>query len=155
MILLAKYIRSKLAIRINNLPMMNFRDDTDTLLQRLTEGHSNDTDYVITFGHVLVQAQSPPNIETFALIIAEVMELIEHPASCTLLAYDANSGGLYQEFYRGWGLLLAELRALGINHQLVFQSPSARAAATLHRGTNITTPHDNFPHIDDVDDLPF
>ena len=88
---LAKMVKVKLSRRINSYPDLNYHRNIDDLLQDLSESHEEGTDYVVTFGYVLIQVweYSRDSIQDFARIIAHIVKL--PGARCTVLEVDAYS----------------------------------------------------------------
>ncbi len=72
MIDVAEMARIKLAKIIINYPTMNYCNDVDLLLPKITKNHQYGTDYLVTFGYVLIQANTPQNIHEFARVIAHI-----------------------------------------------------------------------------------
>ena len=66
MIRLAQQMRLGLMPHIPNYPAFRYAHSINALLQELSQHHSVGTGYVITFGHVLVQA--PNAIPDFARV---------------------------------------------------------------------------------------
>ncbi len=90
MIDVAEMARIKLAKIIINYPTMNYCNDVDLLLPKITKNHQYGTDYLVTFGYVLIQANTPQNIHEFARVIAHIARLPD--SRCQLMAVDAYSG---------------------------------------------------------------
>lgn len=116
MIQLAKVVRDKLKQQIPDYPDLHYTYDDDALLIELMKNHREGTDYVITFGHVLAQAHSSPDIHDFTRIIVDIRNnLMDSPSECYLVGVDARSG--FTAFVTGWGLLLNSLESTGIRHE--------------------------------------
>ena len=81
-------------------------------MRRLNVQHRNDTDYIITLGHVLVQANTPQNISAFAEIVAQIAKLVNPNSRCALAAVDARQRSA--DLRKSWGLLLSSLEEYGI-----------------------------------------
>ena len=112
MIDLAREMEDKLAQRISNYPDSHYSHDADILMRQLTTHHRKDTDYTITFGHVLVQSHSPEDIQTFTRIISHIIELMDQQSKCVLVAVDAT--GQSGAFTVALDLLRADLEKAGI-----------------------------------------
>lgn len=115
MVRLAQQMRAGLMTNIPNYPELRYTHRVDELLQLLTEHHRPDTDYTVTFGHVLVQA--PGAISEFARVIAHIVQLLDEQSSCAVLAVDAR--GESSQLAQRWIGLLDRLSRLGIQHQQV------------------------------------
>ena len=113
MIRLAQIVRNKLMRDIPDYPELRYSDDVDSLLAQLTANHRKDTGYTITFGHVLVQAHAPRDIQNYTRIISHICELVNDRNNCILVAVDARAAG--DEFLEAWNLLLASLESNGIS----------------------------------------
>ena len=89
---LAEMVKVKLSRRISAYPELNYHRNVNDLLQNLSESHEEDTDYIVTFGYVLIQVweHSRHSIKDFARIIAYIARL--PGARCTVLEIDAYSG---------------------------------------------------------------
>ena len=89
---LAQTIKVKLSRNIISYPHLNYYRKVYDLLQNLTDNHKESTDYVVTFGYVLIQVweNSPRSIQDFAKIIAHIVGLPD--ARCSVLEVDAYSG---------------------------------------------------------------
>ncbi len=109
---LAKRIRKSLTKTVAAYPKLHYFDKVEDLLSELRDRRRKNSDYVITFGHVLVQAQSPDEIRRFASVIKRVLGIIETGSSCTLIAVDARTR--YEEFRLGWLGLRDRLIQVGI-----------------------------------------
>ena len=115
MIGLAQEIRARLRPHIPNYPELRYCDNASALLQALTENHRKDTDYTITFGHVLAQAHTPDSIDAFTRVIAHILKLIDAQPSCMVLAVDARNAG--EAFGEGWSSLLKSLDNASIRYE--------------------------------------
>ena len=111
---LAEIARSKLLQYIPNYPSLRFCRDVDSILLQLTEHRREDTDYIITFGHVLIQAHSPENINDFTQIVVHINELKDAHSNLILVPVDAFSGNRPAEFSKAWKLLSDSLEQAGI-----------------------------------------
>ena len=107
MICLAQELRTKLIQYIPNYPELHYCYELESLLDELTENHRKDTDYTITFGHVLVQARTPRDIDTFTQIIAHILNLMDAQSNCVMMAVDARKQPT--DFDAGWSALLSSL----------------------------------------------
>lgn len=89
---LAEMVKVKLSKRINAYPDLNYHRNLNDLLQNLSESHEEGTDYIVTFGYVLVQVweHSRDSIQDFARIIAHIAKL--PGARCSVFEVDAYSG---------------------------------------------------------------
>ena len=116
MINLAQQMRRRLVRHIAGYPELRYTHDVDTLLQELYIHHRARTDYTITLGHVLVQAQHPDAILDFTRVIAQVVGLMGIGSNCVLMAVDARRRP--DPFATGWDRLMESLRQAGIRHEL-------------------------------------
>ena len=123
MITLAHFMRDKLIAHIADYPELHYETNLQMLLPELTAHHQNSTGYVITFGHVLAQAQPSDAILNFMQVIVHVLELLDAQSNCVVMAVDAQ--GWSAEFASSWNTLLDRLTWFGIGHQeiAVNQSP--------------------------------
>ena len=115
MIRLARMVRDRLAQGITDYPDLHYYNDVDALLLNLTENHQANTDYTITFGHVLVQANTPYNMQIFAQIIAYIINLMNPESNCALWAIDAR--GRSAEFTTAWSSLLNNLSQTDVHYK--------------------------------------
>ena len=127
MLKLAGVIRDKLTQSIGDYPDTHYHYDTDALLEQLSYGHRGDMDYIITFGHVLVQAHTPDAIASFTRIIRHVVELMRNQSKCHLVAVDAVFEPI--AFEMGWESLLSSLEQAGIGNQLHINGENAKYAS--------------------------
>ena len=115
MIRLAKMVKNRLARNIPDYPELRHSDDVDSLLAQLTENHLEGTGYTVTFGHVLVQAHAPRDIQNYTRIVSHICELVDDGSVCVLVAVDArDSQGVFPE---AWNLLLGRLESSGISSE--------------------------------------
>lgn len=112
---LARRIRTRVKNDIPSYPKLRYNSNVGKLLSRLEEDRPKNSDYVITFGFVLVQAQSKEEIELFAKIISHVARLVGPRGSCSVVAVDAISRGT--ELDHGWSSLLRSLGESGVSHK--------------------------------------
>ena len=112
MIRLAEEIRYRLMHHTSNYPVLRYSHNPESLLKALTENHCKDTDYTITFGHVLAQAHNANDLKAFTRVIAHILELMDARSTCVVLAVDA----LYwqTDFETGWSALLKCLGSANI-----------------------------------------
>ena len=96
MITLAIFMRDKLVSNIANYPTLHYETDAQMLLQALTQNHQQPTHYVVTLGHVLVQAladSSGPDaisaILNFTWVITHILRLQDRQSDCVLVTVDA------------------------------------------------------------------
>ncbi len=115
MINLAREVRNRLMQDIANYPHLHYAHDVDVFLQSVEENHRTVTDYTITFGHVLVQAHAPHNIQDFARVIAHVYGLMDDESNCVLMAVDARRQA--GAFAGGWDSLLNSLGRVGVHYE--------------------------------------
>lgn len=121
MVNLAQQVRAKLIPVIPDYPILRYAHDAEILVSELKAHHRESTDYIVTFGHVLVQAHSPRDIGNFVEVIFETQTLGvpgTHP-KCALLAVDASTGNWSAELAEGWDLLLNDLAEVGIGHRII------------------------------------
>lgn len=117
MINLAYLTRSRLTPTIADYPNLYYTNSVEILLSELTAHHRDPTDYAITFGHVLVQAQSDDAILNFTRVIIHALRLINGQSQCALVAVDAR--GRTTEFALGWSSLLSSLEQYGVGYEQV------------------------------------
>ncbi len=115
MINLAQQMRGRLIHHIAGYPELRYTHDMDTLLQELYIRHRSVTDYTITLGHVLIQAQHPDAILDFTRVIAQVVGLMDTGSNCVLMAVDARLQP--DAFATGWDKLMESLSRAGIRHE--------------------------------------
>lgn len=115
MMYLAQEIRSRLMRQIPNYPKLRYEHDTKGLLETLTKNHRKDTDYTITFGHVLAQAHTPDDVNAFTRVIVHILELVGARSNCMMLAVDARKASI--PFAVGWSSLLKSLESANIRHE--------------------------------------
>ena len=96
--------------------LLRYTDDADVLLEGLTRNHHPDTDYTVTFGHVLVQAHTTDAILNFIRVITHILRLLDAQSNCVLIAVDAR--GRSDELTLGWNLLLENLAGAGVRYEL-------------------------------------
>ena len=111
---LAKRIREKLLAKVPSYPKLNYYRKPEILSRELRKRQIKGSDYVITFGHVLVQSHSPKEIQQFSEIIETVVEILERGCSCTLVAVDARREEERRQLSQGWDLLLSRLGNLDL-----------------------------------------
>ncbi len=107
MIRLATGIREKLIQVIPSYPNLRYTHSFESLLSLLTS-RNTDTDYIVTFGHVLAQSNVPSDIQIFAKIIHHIMKVKTPRSTCELIATDAVNWNSH--FNASWNALLEELR---------------------------------------------
>ena len=112
MLQLALTARQRLLKYVPDYPKMRCSDSTNGLLNLLTENHTENTEYTITLGHVLVQDHGPRAIENFTRVIEHVMGLNRPGRNCSLVAVDA--AGEPEAFAEGWTALLASLSTFDV-----------------------------------------
>ena len=117
MITLAREARERLIPQVATYPQLHYADDLNVVMAELTDNYQPGTDYVITFGHVLVQAHAPQNIAAFTQVIVHAVRLENGQATYTMIAVDAQ--GRPNSFSEGWDSLLASLEPAGVGHELV------------------------------------
>ena len=116
MINLAQEVKARLTHHIADYPALRYVRNVDDLLRELAEYHQVDTDYIVTFGHVLVQtAGNSKSTEDFARILAHVRGMLNTQCNCTAIAVDAQGQSLV--FTVVWQVLLNRMALSGINHQ--------------------------------------
>lgn len=121
MITLAGMLRDEIAQAVPDYPGLHYFSDEASLLHQLAHIGQQNTDYTITFGHLLVQAHSDDNILIYTNIISRVLALLRAPANCALIAADAQN---YQ-FGIGWNKLLNSLMESGIKCEQGLVAPTA------------------------------
>ena len=115
MLQLALEARQRLLQYVPDYPALHCSDNVDSLCGQLTKNHRENTEYIITLGHVLVQAHTPDAIQSFTQVIAHVLRLIEPGRNCAVIAVDAD--GERDAFAEGWTALLGSLAAVNIHHE--------------------------------------
>ena len=131
---LASIIRMKLmqTIPMPNYPSLNYGYDADDFRRRIHFAWRPDTDYIITFGHVLVQSytQDPSIIQDFVKIIDFIMRFKSLGSRCELIAVDATTGTRPHIFTAGWESLLNNLEQYDIHHRSNDPTSSLYASLT-------------------------
>ena len=117
MINLAQAVRARLIHHIANYPALRYVHIVDDLLRELNEYRLADTDCIVTFGHVLVQANTPQNQENFTRILVRIRGLLNDQRNCFAVGVDARN--YTEEFAEGWQALLNGIGRAGIGHQLI------------------------------------
>ena len=112
MIRLAQTVRAKLLRDFADYPPLHYTENHDILLRELSAYHAEDTEYTVTFGHVLVQAGTPENIRGFAHLIEGILMLQHFQLGCNLIAVDARREFL--SFNSRWRQVIETLDGLGI-----------------------------------------
>ena len=112
---LAQEVRDRLIQEIPTFPEMHYHDNVEELLQKLTVNHHEGIDYTITFGHVLVQAQTGSTIHEFTRVISHIVETIDQQSNCVLIAVDARWWS--SDFAIGWNSLLNSLDGIGVRYE--------------------------------------
>ena len=121
MINLAHRMRDGLMQKIPKYPNLRYAHDAEALMQELTANHRSGTIYIVTFGHVLVQAHKRDDTARFPQVITHICNL-EAQQSCILLAVDAR--GECTAFKDAWRGLLTDLKKAGIEHELFTVAPT-------------------------------
>ena len=134
MICLAQEVRTKLKQYIPKYPDLHYFHDLDDFLRELTENHHEGADYIITFGHVLVQAHKPRDIQNFTRVIAHIRELMDARSNCALVAVDAH--GRSTDLATSWDLLLNSLKCVGIRYE---QQDATEMAFNYDNGAKFAT----------------
>ncbi len=131
MIALAYFMRDRLVAAVANYPELHYETDVQMLSQALIENHQEPTDYMITFGHVLVQALTestgPDAISAmlnFTSVIVHILRSQDRQSNCDLVAIDAR--GRSEEFSRGWWALLSNLALAGVRYETIVESGDAK-----------------------------
>ena len=132
MLKLAAMIRDELTQSIEDYPDAHDYYDIDPLLEQLSDDRRKDMDYIITFGHVLVQAQSRSAIASFTRIIGHVVGLMGPQSKCALVAVDAVRQPIL--FANGWKSLLHSLERESTRHQLHHDGDNAKYALLYSTG---------------------
>ena len=101
---------------IVNYPNLRYTHNLDALLQVLTDKHHAGTDYLVTLGHVLVQAHTNDAIMNFTRVLSHILGLLDAHSDCVLIAVDAR--GRSDELTLGWNLLLENLTGAGVRYEL-------------------------------------
>ena len=139
MIRFAHDIRSRLLQDIPDYPELHYSCDSELLMGKLIDNYRRGTDYTITLGHVLVQAQAPGDIDTFTQVIAHILDLMDARSNCLMVAVDALHRS--HEFAEGWNALLESLASANIRIEEVSRRGTAinegsrPKIATLHPAT--------------------
>ena len=129
MIRLAERMKDKLAVHIIGYPDIRYCSSPSELSRQLSENHQDDTDYIITFGYVLVQAYSSSEIQKFTQAITSVTECMDGQSNCALVAVDSgrqvfneDRTGIICPFDESWSLLLEMLEQSDVQHRGVSMS---------------------------------
>lgn len=147
MLSLAEMSRNQLELAIPNYPELHCSHSVDDLVDRIAENHRPNTDYVVTFGHVLVQTRHNPAIQGFARVVLGIVESMHPGTVCTLVAIDAVNQP--DQLHKGWTQLLDELGQNGLySHQEDISYSNTKVARLYPTGEEPR-------QIDDIDDLPF
>ena len=109
MICLARMVRRKLIPVIPSYPDVSYTHNLETLLSQL-KLRNRDTDYIITFGHVLAQSHAPSDIHIFTKIIDHIMQVKYSASICELLSVDGTGPQHRINSIEGWNLLLENLQ---------------------------------------------
>ena len=112
MIELAALVRMRLmqTTPMSNYPSLHYDVNIQDFLRRLKMAWHPNTNYIVTFGHVLAQSytNSPSSIERdFVRIIENIIRLKGVGARCEIVAVDAK--GWSRDFAGGWFWLLKHL----------------------------------------------
>lgn len=133
MIALAYFMRDGLVETVANYPELHYETNVQMLLQALIENHQEPTDYMITFGHVLVQALAESTaldaisaMLEFTSMIVSILRLQDRQSNCVLVAIDAR--GRTEEFARGWWALLSNLALAGVRNENLVDANDAKSA---------------------------
>ncbi len=133
MITLAYFMRDGLAATVANYPELHYEINVQMLLQALIENHQEPTDYMITFGHVLVQAlaesTAPDAISAmlnFTSMIVHILRSQDRQSNCVLVAIDAR--GRTEEFSWAWRALLSNLALAGVRYENIVDASDAKTA---------------------------
>ena len=111
MIDLATECKYRLTQTIPNYPSLHYDHNIEDFLRRIKMAWRPDTDYIISFGHVLAQSYiwTRSSIKDFARIAGLIMQIKSLKAACEIIAVDAK--GWAHDFGQGWNLLLRHLTA--------------------------------------------
>ncbi len=133
MITLANFMRDGFVATVANYPELHYETNVQMLLQALIENHQEPTDYMITFGHVLVQALAestgPDAISAmlnFTSVIVHILRSQDRQSNCVLAAIDAR--GRSNEFSWGWQALLSNLALAGVRYENIVDANDAKVA---------------------------
>ena len=117
MIELANEVREQFLRHRPDYPELRYEEEADDLCATLTENHRESAKYIVTLGHVLVQARTRDAIQNFTQVIAHVVRLVGPAENCTLIAIDADGGR--DALATGWAALLNCLDREGIQSEEV------------------------------------
>ena len=134
MIGLALTIRDHLIQLLPTYPCLHYEVAPNLLVQSLTARHQPGTDYIITFGHALVQAHGQTNIHTFTQVISHALSLPnDQDATYTLIAVDAHSRD--SDLSVAWSDLLLSLGQASVGHAQYGMMSSGVRSISLHPTT--------------------
>ena len=119
----AQLIRGEMVQKIPYYPLLNYHPNIKSLLFDLKASRQRDADFVITFGHILVQSHNPYDVRGFTQVIKTVHELTPPSRKCILIAVDARRCS--DALTKGWHLLLESLKAVNIPVATWQMSPTA------------------------------
>ena len=117
MINLAHRMRAGLMTDVENYPELHYTNNLNNLLTEVRESHSEPTMYLITFGHVLIQASSKEARLDFIGVIYKILELMGSDSCCVAIAVDARKRiGLAES----WRIILGTLtKKLGVSQNQI------------------------------------
>ena len=115
MVNLALSIRSELMLHVNDYPELHYTHHVIPLFEELELRHVAATGYIVTFGHVLVQANIPSAMLGFTQVIDHMFGLLDDQSNCVVMAADAQ--GWSSAFASSWDALMTKLTELDIGHQ--------------------------------------
>ena len=115
MLKLAQITRDKLASSIVDYPAVLYSTDVDTLLVQMTENNHENMDYILTFGHVLAQSNTPHDIQSYTRIIMHILHQMDRSRNCVLVGVDAR--GASANFLEAWNALIENLTDSNLNVQ--------------------------------------
>lgn len=124
MINLAEVVKERLMQHIAGYPVLRYHHVVDQLLEDLTTYSAGETDYIISLGHVLVQAKAPSDVQNFTRVISHITNLVGDGCRCALVAIDGRNWG--HEFTVRWDELLNNLDANGIRPTRLGVPPTVR-----------------------------
>ena len=136
MISLAQDIGGRLKLLVPDYPDFHYYYDLESFWRETRVSHREGSDYIITFGHVLAQANYPDAMAAFTQIIIHVGKMMDTQSDCTLVAVDAKGWSL--DFQRGWDSLRDRLQIarIGLEEIEVPKTPindSGRAKIAMMR----------------------
>ena len=105
---LAQDIQDRLSQLIPDYPDLHYCYDLQSFWRETRASRREGSDYIITFGHVLAQANYPDAMKTYTQIIIHISKMMDTKSDCILIAVDAKKWSM--DFQRGWDSLRDRLQ---------------------------------------------